>query len=496
MGIFTFIILLLLFSFLIVKDVFKTSLSSKTLLIGWAIKLGFASLFIFIYTYYYTNGELYGDVRNFMLDSKVLSDVAKNNPAEFFKIFFGYSSNDLAVHQTLLADTNIWSYGDNGDFINDNRLIIRINAIIHLFSCGNLWVHALCFAFISFIGILLIYKTFKKLTERPEILFFGMLLFPTISFWGSGINKEALLLFSLGLFLFSLVKLISVQKKGWFIFLMVTSIFLLLFNKPHVGLFIFPFLPVIFLIKRFGFTKKVVLSLTGIIFLGVTILCFTPSKVNLVHRISFKQKDLQNQGTGGVFFVNDSAFCSFDYVYNDHFEYQKSTHTVQVIEEAKGEYKLFGTSEFIPFKIAKSTEQYDVYHIIAPSKSMVNVPYINYSPLQLLKNTPLAMINVLVRPFPTDGGSSLKHVLFVENLLFLICLAWAIAKRRSLNINIAPWFYFLIFSATGLVLLIGWTTPILGAIARYKMAPLLLLLIAICLILPSKKPRTTNEVPD
>ncbi|MEO9530933.1 MAG: hypothetical protein ABJG68_05455 [Crocinitomicaceae bacterium] len=471
----------------------KTSISTKNLLIGWAIKLVFAAIFILIHTYYYSDGILYGDVANFIQDSRVISEFAQKEPWEFTQLFFGYNSNDLILHQTHLADTNIWSYGDNGDFINDNRLIIRINTLIHLIAFGNIWVHVLIFAFISYVGVLLLYKTFKDLTNRPYFLYYTLLIFPTISFWGGGITKETLLVFSIGIFFWAIKKIRKNEHLFSSFSLLCLGIILLLFNKPHVGLFIIPLTSILIIIDRFGFSRKTLLTLGLSLVAGFTVLCFTPSKVNLVERISYKQKDLMNLGTGGIFFITDSSFCAFDHELLENFDYKKSEGLIVVNEDSKGKYKLFGSDYFYPFEMRASSKQYEVYHVIAPSKSIVSVPPINNSPLQLLKNTPTSLLNVLVRPFPSDGGSSLKHLLFIENILFLFFVIVLLKNRIKLNKKKASWFYYLLFSGVSLVLIIGWTTPILGAIARYKMAPLLLIVIALCLILPPKK--TIDEIP-
>ena len=140
--------------------------------------------------------------------------------------------------------------------------------------------------------------------------------------------------------------------------------------------------------------------------------------------------------------------------------------------------KIFGEDEFYPFKIEPSPTKFDVYHIMKPSDSYVYVPPIKGSGVQLLKNTPRAIVNVMLRPFPTDNGSFFKYFVFAENILFLAFLIFSFLNKRKLTKEDRSWLFYLISGALILILIIGWTTPILGAIARYKMAPQLLLLIA------------------
>ena len=112
--------------------------------------------------------------------------------------------------------------------------------------------------------------------------------------------------------------------------------------------------------------------------------------------------------------------------------------------------------------------------------------------MQLLKNVPEALFNVLIRPIPGDPGSWLKYPAIAENfllyglLIFLgFNLRYADQKQTALILGIFA------FGIT-LSLLIGWVTPVLGAINRYR-TPVILGIGIILLILGSvrhKKERT------
>lgn len=477
------IILLIGFTYLISNSSELLGLSKKILLIGWGLKLVFAALFLLIFTYYYSDGRLFGDVANFMNDSEVLADYGRSNPSGYFNLLFGFSSNDLALMQNELADTQIWSYGDNGDFINDNRLIIRINSVIQFFSFGNVWVHLLFFAFISFIGILFLYKTFEKLSQNQHLLFFSLIAFPTIGFWSSGITKECLMVFATGIFFWGFSKLLMKENNKWSRLTLVIGLAMLLFNKPHLGLALIIFLPFFYWMHKTGSSKKkTVISLLFVCLIGIA-LSFAPAKINPVNRISHKLQDFKNIGTGGVFFITDSSFCAFDYDKFDRFNYDSDSSLISTKQSTLGEYKLFGEETFHPFTIPRGDKKYDVYLVQPPSKSIVDVPSINDSGSQLIKNIPLALLNTFLRPFPTDTGSNLKYLSMLENLLFICLLIYTLKNRNPLNDNQKKWVFLLLSAAVALILLIGLTTPILGAIARYKIAPYLLFIIAFSIIL-------------
>lgn len=418
-----------------------------------------------------------GDIGNFLHDGKVLHVFALENPKEYAQLLVGINADESEFLARELNETMIWDYGITKDHINDNRLIIRINSLIHFISFNNMWIHALVFAFISFIGILFIYRAFVSFVSNKTLLFFALLLFPTVGFWGSGITKETLLLFAFGLFAFHLVQLCKHFKwieLLWLIF----GISLLIFNKPHFGLIVIPLsLFVWWGIKHTFTTKHAILSSVGII-LGLIILCYTPEKINLVDRVSYKQHDLINVAGGGIYFINDSSFCAFEYEYLDHFNYQADQSLIQVKKSTPGEYKLFGQKIFRPFTVEPSDQMYDVYHVMTPSETYIPTSPINHEPLQLLKNTPEALFNVFIRPLPTDEGSNFKHIVFIENLLFIGFLFWCFIKRKKLHSSEQAITYFLIVSALLILLIIGWTTPIIGAVVRYKMAAQLLLILA------------------
>jgi hypothetical protein len=476
-----YVILLLIIvglSWIIYRNPLRLEFSTKELLLAWGVKLSLGLLFIFIFSYYYSNGRLSGDSGNFIRDGKILAEFAKNDILGYIKLLFGFNADDTHLLQTHLSETNIWSYGDNGDFINDNRLIIRINSVIHLFSNGLIWIHVILFAFVSYIGTLLIYKSFEKFVQAKKLFFWSLFLFPTLGFWGGGISKETLLIFGVGLFFYSLFKIQKIKFSPTVIATLTISLFILLFNKPYVGLILVPLSIIVISSSWIKWRKLTPFLWTGIIVLGAIVISYTPENVNLISKISYKQRDLINLGKGGIFFINDSSFCAFNYEKLDHFEYYQEDRQIEVIKNSKGEYKLFGQDDFYPFDIEASRIRYDVYHILKPSNSFIEVTPIEYSGYQMIKNIPASLFNVFVRPLPTDNGSNFKIILFIENLLLFALIIYGFKKRKQLNEIEKYWILYLIVAAIMISLIIGWTTPILGAIARYKIAPYLFFIVA------------------
>ena len=83
-----FLLVLGLFSYLGCKSNLDVTIKRKDLLFGWLAKLAYSLLYLFVFTTFYGNGELYGDSRRFFLDSNILSEIAWDYPWEYVKLLF------------------------------------------------------------------------------------------------------------------------------------------------------------------------------------------------------------------------------------------------------------------------------------------------------------------------------------------------------------------------------------------------------------------------
>ena len=107
--------------------------------------------------------------------------------------------------------------------------------------------------FISFSSCLIILYLTKKFYYYQKLAIYFLLLFPSLNFFTTGINKDMLIFFNLSLFLLSLLK-----KNN---FLLISSIFLSLIIRPYVCFAIlisFLFCGVLIVIKKHLFSKIVI----------------------------------------------------------------------------------------------------------------------------------------------------------------------------------------------------------------------------------------------
>ena len=102
------------------------------------------------------------------------------------------------------------------------------------FSFGNIYVHNVFINFISLIGLTTIFKAFKPfLHHKEKVLFYLLALIPSILFWGSGLLKESIIFFALGLFFLNLFRL-SQQFKLVYLGYLLLSVLLIIYTKFYL----------------------------------------------------------------------------------------------------------------------------------------------------------------------------------------------------------------------------------------------------------------------
>lgn len=178
-------------------------LSTKAKAAVWMSK-GIAALaLIVIYTQVYpVRNE--ADIFKYFDDSKVLSQVSQENSRAFLRIMVGATQERDTVY---LNRMNYWFRSYDHGITNDNRLIIRINAVMNLLTQSRYELNLSLFLGLSFIGGFWIYLFLGHFTRWKSVAFISAFLVPSTLFWSSGILKEAVLMAALGGFLISTLRL-------------------------------------------------------------------------------------------------------------------------------------------------------------------------------------------------------------------------------------------------------------------------------------------------
>ena len=475
-----YFILILLFLFWVNKK--KTSLPNFTLPIAFIVKVGFGLFFLYVYTYHYGGGELTADAGRFFKESKTLFSVFHQSPTDFFKFIFGVN-NDPQLIQHYLDSTSHWNGGDQL-LPNDSRNVIRINALLLFISNGEVLIHFLFFSLASFWGGFELFQWLKKKETRfPILLLFLLTLAPSIAFWSSSIIKEPLMILGLCLVLRGIFDSLSPAKRIWRILI---GICLTLMFKPYVGILLLVALVYYFLFSRL-FRLQLLSFLTFIIFL-IGLLYFTNSLDRFTYIISNQQEDFMNVRDGGLYLDGDEEHFYYIYFENrNHFEFKDG---YAILKEPVGAYYMKKQENYERFsmRLDQVGRKYPIYLSMTKAGSGLEVTPIKDSFKQLVMNVPEALYHSFLQPIPNRKSSWLQYPAFFENILYIVLAIisfFIIPKRNSLNDRriIAT----LLFFALSVGLIVGWTTPVSGAIVRYIIPAQVALLVAFILQIDSKK---------
>ena len=391
------------------------------------LKVAAGCLLGLIYTYYYTD-RMTADTFKFFDDSRVLFHALFNSPKEFLEIFFDINSNTQECFN-ICSQMNAWNNQDV--LFNDNKTLVRLNVLFQFFSLGNYYVHVVFLNFFSFTGLVALFKLFQQYSiDKSRILFLFMMFLPSILFWGSGMLKDGLLLFALGLLLYSFNNLVNQKYSAYSGVAFVMCLILLMFTKLYVLFIIIPAL-VAWYWSRKNSGKKVIAKFVG---------CY------LIYLL--------------IGFNVDKVSEKYDVV------------------------------DLIYYK----QQNFEVLAGITQAKSKIEIPQIDATVWSLIANAPAAVFRVLVRPTLWDSGSLFVLLSAVENIfligLALICLLFSSRK----NIASIQLYCFSIFFVICMDALIGLITPILGAMVRYKVPSLLFYIFIFISLVDSAKLKTKFPV--
>lgn len=377
---------------------------------------------VYIYLGYYSDRET-ADIFKYYDDGKSIWETTRGNNKDYIKIILGtYNKNEYEdFKKKYINKTDHWDRADFVPFRYENRIIIRINAALMPLTGGNYGLHLLFFILISFIGQYLLFKSIETFMNK-KIGFLIIFLFPSLLLWSSGILKEALIMFVIGLWFYGLKMFID-KKSLWSILILIIATIIAFTVKIYIiiGLFL-AILPLIIyqIIKKYKVWQVYLCVITIYILLIPTIKWSTGQDLLslIVNKLELTTNLAISENAGSL------------------------------IKPLKLEPTLFS----------------------------------------FIINAPLAIINTLFRPFVFDIDSLIILPAFIENIVWILFAIIAIIFRKK-EISSQEQKILLIFLTFTIIetLLIGYTTPILGAIVRYRIFPLLFLLLSLTIIIDFEK---------
>lgn len=484
------------------------------------IKLIAALCLWLLYTYHYKDRTT-ADIFKYFDDGRVMFSALKTHPIDFFKMLTGYreSHSYLSVYYDRMYS---WNNSHESNFYNNSHFIIRLNALFMLLSKGHYGIHVLFMCFISFTGMVFLFKSFYPyLTDKPYLLLFSIFLFPSVLLWSSGVLKEGVVFFGVGITIYFSMKLF--QKKGSLIcniIYIITGFILLFETKAYVLLCFMPALIAEYLISRFRifFKHPFVTYLIVVIlyiFIGLNSGKAVP-QLNPARMVSDKQVEMSLVARGGIYlnnvknknlFVLLSVRDTSSIVPAGKYADSLLRHAgISYLSSSPFTRQELRTHTFVPFRLKNGTPvsqfftgntdtvhtvatENDLYRIdvfIEPANSRIEVPLLKPELSDIILHVPQALEIAILRPYPGEIHSAAVFIYFIENnllFIFLIIALLFIRKEIPFKNIIAFCFTFYILMLT----LIGLTTPLYGAIERYKSLTVPFILILLLLITDNNK---------
>ncbi|MEO5642876.1 MAG: hypothetical protein ABIQ40_08835 [Bacteroidia bacterium] len=439
-----------------------------------------------IYTYYYTD-RTNSDIWKYFDDSKIMFDAIHAHPGDYFRMVSGIGDHTPAIEGTYYQEMNYWYRLFDNNLLNDAHIVIRFNALVRLISMGNYFTHSLIMAFLSFVGLCCIYKTvFPALRQWRGAAAGIIFLLPSLLFWSSGVMKEGLMIFGLGLLIYHSFGFMN-DKKWWRIICLLMGATVLLFSKFYVIVGVVP--PLIAALWVMKKNKHWLIKFSSVLILfilaSLSLRWIAPEREPL-RLLANKQNDFLKMSTGGITLLNDSVEVFIaDERRADLIKKSDSTYHIRAGADYYYRPYLAGFYDTVFVKNNRDTSEYKIMTDIPKAGSLLNTGFLQPNVSSFIKETPKAFFNVLLRPFIWEAKNPMFLLPALENLIFISMLLLIIFFRRKIS-DPAVFGFCLTFSLL-LLLIIGLTTPVLGALVRYRIAAQPFLFIALLMLVDREK---------
>ncbi|HBS88252.1 MAG: hypothetical protein A2W91_04400 [Bacteroidetes bacterium GWF2_38_335] len=415
-----------IFIFLIYKlKWFRLEGVSRRVLSGiFIIKILAGTMMMLIYTHYYKTREN-ADIFKYFDDGKIIYKSLSDNPSDYFSIITGIGSDSEHLEK-YYSECSFWHKSFNYELFNDNRTVIRFNAIVMLFSFGYFSVHTVFMAFLSFLGLFAVFKILLPFMKNKKwLLIAGLFFIPSVLLHSSSVLKEGLLMFNLGFLFYFVYKLSTENKRIALNMILISILFLfMIIVKLYVLIAVIPGLIILFVFNRFG-TK--------------------------FHFIKFA-----------------------------------AIHLLIILLALNSKY-IIPPYDF-PLIMAQKQKDFITYtNSLDQVGSKIYLPPIEPTATSIVANCPNALYNAAFRPHLFEADTFMMLLSALENTVFLLFFILCIVFGSFKKIRSFPLLYFAISFTLILFCISGLTTPVLGALVRYKSPALPFLFMGLSLILDYDK---------
>ena len=454
-----------------------------------------------IYSEYYQDRKT-SDIYKYFDDSKYIHHSLKNNPLHFFQLITGINNNNPQL--AIYTDSTLHWKQQSQEFLNftqtsnitfsNHRTITKFNAIMRIFSFGNINTHVLIMSFISLIGCLLIFKSFYQFIPINNLKIYLVTIFltPSVIIWSSGILKEGLLFFAFGLYFNSLFNLSKNYNRNATILLF--SFVLIFTLKYYLFIIIIP-LTLLYLIPSKTNINTIAKYVVFLFFIAL-LFNFSENFNNQVNQmLNSKRTEQVRVAVGGYYCLqfnnkNSSRLVRFISPLKEisKIDYKSNINSKNTFFKLKPglQYQAFNSDLDNDTLLTNSEFKYYFLDSFEKAGSYYPLPIIGKSTINFIKSIFNAISNVFFKPFNFFKGSLLLTLASFENLLFFIFILFLLVRRKIQITNLNVLLFNLLFIFI-LYTVIGLTIPVLGGLVRYKILGFLLLLISLLMIFDKKR---------
>lgn len=354
-----------------------------------------------VYTHYY-NPEM-SDIHKFYRGGLALYGAADDSFADYLRLVSGIQGDQPQLEKYYIA-TEHWTRKFDYGLYNDNRTIMRFNAAVCLVSQGNIFIHIVLMAFLSFIGCFVLFKSFTKLLNvNKYLLLFATFLIPSCWFWTSGLLKEGLMMLAVGFAFYFLIKLYG-KFNIWHLLGFVLSCVLMFLSKIYVLPAFLPAVFFLFVSKKMRI-KYQLITFFSILVLSAVLVLFSGKILgyDIISTLSGKQNDFINY--------------------------------IELQDDPGSKYDL-------------TRLQPDV--------------------VSFIKIIPEGLINSFFRPFPSEVNSIFMLFCFLEIVMFCLIIVFTVIFFKKPDKNTLRFILFSAMFVLFLYVVVGVYTPNTGSIVRYR----------------------------
>lgn len=378
-----------------------------------------------VYTFHYDD-RANADIYKFFDDGNIMFSALPAHPGDFLRMLTGVGTDNQHISTHYYEVMNNWYRRYDTGYYNDAHTMIRYNAVIRIFSFGVYHVHTVFSSFLALVGMTALWKAFApSVPGLGKAWMAGLFLWPSVLLWSSGPIKEALLFLGWGIFLFHALQGIQGRLTLRGWAWMLFGLLVQLGLKSYVLACMLPGLLALWWCRR-GEGRHAAAKFIAAYAAAIVLSLLLP----------FLSPRLD---------------------------------VVAIIQQ-------------------KQHDMLGIVDAVAPG-SFIITERMEPGAIGLVKEMPHALYLAWLSPLATWKIGALGLMGAMENGLMLVLIPMAWAWRRPWAQVDRPLFFFCASFCLALGLLVGWTTPVVGALMRYRIPLLPFFTLALLLVSDADKLR-------